>query len=930
MQGFNLLILSCLWLQAWAAKDNLFKNCDQSGFCSRNRHYRRQVEASGQHVPYFVDPQSLEVLEDQKIEGTILKKLESNELVWLPFELSLLKGDNVRFKIDEDRSGVNVKGVNTKRYDETAQAIFDAPETGKYDSLKDKVKITKESVTLTYGTDGQYKAVLDLNSVILTVFYKGEAQISFNSKQLLNFEHYRTEKTNGLHTHSELESTFDMFHDSFEDAKEDTRKLGPESVAGDIVFHEFQHVYGIPEHPDKLSLKETTDTQWPYRLFNVDIFEYYSDSRMPMYGSIPIMVATKPEVSVGVLWMNSADTYVDVKKNSKPKDVSTHWISEAGVLDLVISVGEKPDSINQNLGRLTGYVALPQLFALGYHQCRWNYNDEDDVLDISSKFDEHGMPYDTIWLDVDYTDQRKYFTWHPDAFPDPAGMSRKLDHTGRNLVILLDPHFKLGYEVSDEVDRREITQRDANNATYKRHCWPGESLWIDSLNPSAQVYWDKLHEYSKDNKVFGEAENIHIWNDMSEPSVFDGPETSAHKDNLHYGGWEHRSLHNLVGKSFHELTYKSLVKRYQDKTRQRPFILTRSFFAGSQRTAAFWTGDNMAKWEYLQTSIPMMLTSSVVNMPFSGSDVGGFFGDPSSELLTRWYQTGMWYPFFRAHAHHDSKRREPWVAGEPFSGYMRDALRLRYALLPAFYTAFYESSTNGAPVIRPLFYSNPENTEAYGIDDQFFLGNTGLMVKPVTEKNTRNVQVYIPDTGIYYDYTSGVPHPKAVSVSSPGYIKRGVELGDIPMYLKGGSILPRKDRYRRSSKLMHNDPYHLVVALDKKGDAQGLFYLDDEESFKYKDGDFAVAAFEATDGTIKGSLFVGNAKFTEDLERIFIEKITILGAGDVSSAQVSQNGKKFKASIVKHEGHIEIVGIKIQIDKDWSVKLQTAAAHDEL
>lgn len=930
MQGVNLVIFCIFWLQAWAAKEYLFKNCDQLGFCSRNRHYRHQVEALGSHIPYFVDPESVNIVKGQKIEGKILKKLELNELVSLPFELLLLVGDNVRFKIDEDRSSVNIEGVNTKRYDETVKAVFDEPEEKKYLPLEDRVKIEKESITITYGTDNQFKAVLDLNAVSLAVYYKEEVQVSFNSKQLLNLEHFRTKENNEANTHSELELTFDMFLDSFADSRGDSRKFGPESVAGDIVFHGFEHIYGIPEHADSLSLKDTTESQWPYRLYNVDIFEYFTDSRMPMYGSIPIMTATKPEVSVGVFWMNSADTYVDVKKASKPKSVTTHWMSESGVLDLVILVGEKPAAINKNLGLLTGFTNLPQLFALGYHQCRWNYNDEEDVLDIDSKFDEFQIPYDTIWLDVDYTDKRQYFRWNTDSFPDPQRMLQKLDHTGRNLVILIDPHFKVGYEVSDRIEKAGIGFKDSQNKTYKHHCWPGESVWIDSLNPAAQAYWDELHALSKENAVFGESQNIYLWNDMSEPSVFDGPETSAHKDNLHYGNWEHRSVHNIVGKSFHELTYNALVKRSEHQERQRPFILTRSYFAGSQRTAAMWTGDNMAKWEYLQASIPMVLTSNVVNMPFSGADVGGFFGDPSKELLTRWYQTGIWYPFFRAHAHLDSRRREPWVPGEPFTGHIRDALRLRYALLPAFYTSFYQSSTDGTPVMKPLYYANPENPKVYGIDDQFYLGNTGLMVKPVTEQSARSVEVYIPDTEVYYDYANGEPHSENVKLSSPGIFEKEVSLGDIPMYLKGGSILPRKDRYRRSSKLMRNDPYHIVIALSKEGNAEGALYVDDEESFKYRDGSFGLAAFEASENSIKGALFVGNADFGKTLEGIFIEKITVLGASGVSRAELSQDGQKRILSVNTFDGYIELTGAKIKINSDWEIKLEKKAAHDEL
>lgn len=906
----------------FGVKEELFKKCGNSGFCTRNQYYSQQVNDNSL---YFVDPDSV-VIESNLVSGIVYKKLTLNALVTLPFQLSLNKGDNIRLKIDEDRSHVKLR-INPRRYDEAAASAFDGPEQEKREKLSENVQISSENVIVTYGENNQYTAELSFLPVRLSVSKNGKIQVVVNEKNFLNVEHFRTEEDNHLHINSQLESDFDMFHDSFGDSKGDTLPLGPESVAVDVLFQGFEHIYGIPEHADSFSLRNTAGSE-PYRLFNVDIFEYDTNSRMPMYGAIPLMVGVKPDTSVGVFWINSADTFVDI---TKEKSVRTHWMLENGVLDIVVLIADTPQEINHNYGQLTGFVEIPQLFALGYHQCRWNYNDEKDVLDVSAKMDEHRIPYDTIWLDIEYTDKKKYFTWHPDNFPHPLEMLKTLDHTGRNLVIIIDPHLKTEYEVSDFASENGIVIKDSTNSTYKGHCWPGESVWIDGLNPSSQKYWDSLHEYSTSNKFMGKSTNIHLWNDMNEPSFFNGPETTSPRDNLHFGDWEHRSVHNLWGKSFHELTYNSLKERLKTTKRQRPFVLTRSYFAGSQRTAAMWTGDNMAKWQYLKMSIPMILTSNVVGMPFSGADVGGFFGDPSKTLLTRWYQTGIWYPFFRAHAHIDARRREPWIPGEPFTSIIRDAVRLRYALLPTMYTVFFESSTNGSPVWKPMVYENPENLQTYGIDDQFFLGNSGIMVKPVTEEDASEISVYIPDTEVYYDYSNGKVLDTAIRHDSPGFISKKVELSDIPMYIKGGSIITRKDRYRRSSKLMENDPYLLVIALDRSGTAEGILYIDDGESHDYKSGKYVLVQLKASRDSISATVVSTDREYASTLGKIKIEKITILGMEqEVSLVEVEQNGRKWAPNF-KQEGNMQVNNPGLRINAEWQISFSAKLfGHDEL
>lgn len=912
-------------MAALAVKHELFKNCDQSGFCVRNRHFARKILELKQSSPYYVDETRVEVNADG-ITGNINKDLPNGDKVTFNFHLLLLKEDSIRFKVDEIRSEATVGLVNGSRFDGTASAAFDEDPLKKTLRFYPKVQKKNSQLSFKYGPDGMYTLTLEYRPLLLTILKNGKKEIIFNDKQFFNMEHYRAKADNVNHINPDLESDFDMFEDSFADSKEDTKPLGPEAIGVDITLYGYNIAYGIPEHADSLNLKSTLDSASPYRLFNVDIFEYETDSRMPMYGSIPFLIGIAPSSSVGIFWMNSADTFVDIDRT---KHLSTHWMSENGVMDVVFLTANSPLEITQKFGILTGNIKMPQKFALGYHQCRWNYVSEKDVLDVHSKMDEHLIPYDTIWLDVEYTDKKKYFTWDDSQFPNHIEMIKSLDETGRNLVVIVDPHLKTEYEVSDYIASHKLAMKNREGKTYKGHCWPGESLWIDSFNPTSQLYWDFLFRNST-NSFIGEEQNVYLWNDMNEPSVFNGPETSAPRDNLHYQGYEHRSVHNLMGKSFHELTYHSLIKRMADSKRQRPFILTRAFFAGSQRTAAMWTGDNMAKWEYLKVSIPMVLTSNIVNMPFSGADVGGFFGDPTNELLTRWYQTGIWYPFFRAHAHIDSRRREPYLAGEPYTSIIRDAIRLRYALLPTFYTLFHESSVSGSPIWRPMSFDFPDDISGYEVDDQFFLGSSGLLIKPVTDEDASDVRIVIPQDGeVYYDYTNGKFHEKATAVGKSGFIKKQVQLSDIPMYLKGGSIITRQDRYRRSSKLMAKDPYTLVIALDKLGSATGSLYLDDNESLAYESGEFSIVQFRMVELKINSSIDGNFAQASSFLE---VEKIIIIGFdGDVDSVSVQQGELTSEASVYQNGSYLEIKNPSISLSENWSIELKTKGqSHDEL
>lgn len=644
----------------------------------------------------------------------------------------------------------------------------------------------------------------------------------------------------------------------------------------------------------------------PYRLYNADVFEYEMDSPMTLYGAIPFMQAHRKDSTVGVFWLNGAETWVDIIKSKSAAnalslgvaghtDTQTHWISESGLIDVFVFLGPEPKDVIKSYSELTGYTQLPQGFAIAYHQCRWNYVTDEDVMDVDRKFDKHNIPYDVIWLDIEYTHEKKYFTWDPMTFPNTKEMHEQLDKHDRKLVAIIDPHIKnvADYPIIEEMKTKDLAAKNKENNQYEGWCWPGSSYWVDCFNPAAIDWWKSLFRY---DKFVGSFANTFIWNDMNEPSVFNGPETTMPKDNMHFGNWEHRDVHNINGMTFHNATYEAMLERKKGEIR-RPFVLTRSFYSGSQRLGAMWTGDNQANWDHLAASIPMVLNQGISGFPFGGADVGGFFGNPGKDLLTRWYQAGAFYPFFRGHAHIDTRRREPYLAGSPYTEIITQALRLRYALLPAWYTAFHEASTTGAPVVRPNFYVHPTDDHGFALDDQLYLGSTGLLAKPVTTEGAESVSIYLADDTPYYDYFDYTIHTGRGTKTIPA------PLDKIPLLMRGGHVIPRRDRPRRSSGLMKHDPLTLVIALDAAGNAQGELYLDDGETFDYEQGAsihrrfiFDTPTNALTSVDINAATGSKTAAYLKQMAKVRVEKVIIVGAPEAwegkTAVYVSEEGAK--------------------------------------
>lgn len=871
-----LLLLALLHLSSVSSwKRDEFRNCNQTPFCKRARSRKpgfcsliaTDVSISDGDVIAKLIPKDTPQTEKEEEE-----QVHQEPIKPLILSLSVYQDGILRLKIDEDPTLDPPK----KRF-EVPHVVVPEFEAKKLWLQRISTKVIDgdtSSSSIVYLSDS-YEAVLRHEPFEVYIREKEGNQnrvLSLNSHGLFDFEQLRTKKEG------------DDWEERFR-GHTDTRPYGPQSISFDVSFYDADFVYGIPEHASSLALKPTrgpgVEHSEPYRLFNLDVFEYIHDSPFGLYGSIPFMLSHgKSRGTSGFFWLNAAEMQIDVLGSNwdtessialplSQRRIDTVWMTEAGIVDAFFFVGPAPKDVVRQYTTVTGNPAMPQLFSTAYHQNRWNYRDEEDVANVDSKFDEYDIPYDVLWLDIEHTDGKRYFTWDKVLFPNPQEMQRKLYGKGRHMVTIVDPHIKRdeSFHLHKEASKKGYYVKDATGKDYDGWCWPGSSSYPDMLNPEIRSWW--AEKFSFENYV-GSTPSLYIWNDMNEPSVFNGPEVTMPRDALHYGGVEHRELHNAYGYYFHMATADGLILRGDKK--DRPFVLSRAFFPGSQRYGAVWNGDNSAEWDHLRVSVPMILSLGLTGISFSGADVGGFFGNPEPELLVRWYQLGAFYPFFRGHAHHDTKRREPWLFGERNTELIRDSIHTRYTLLPYFYTLFREANTSGAPVLRPLWMEFPSDEATFSNDEAFMVGDS-LLVQGIYNERAKRTSVYLPGGQSWYDFRSGSVYK--------GGMTHNLDVSEetIPAFQRAGTIIPRKDRFRRSSTQMANDPYTLVIALNSSKAAEGVLYVDDGKSFEFEEGAYIHRRFVFSDGKLastKMGTSVGTAKYPFFSECV-LDRIILLG-----------------------------------------------------
>lgn len=559
------------------------------------------------------------------------------------------------------------------------------------------------------------------------------------------------------------------------------------------------------------------------RFWNTDAPRYEDDGGRRLYQSHPWVMGVRPDGSAfGVIADNTW-------KGSLTLEGDILFSSEGPAFRVVVIEKDSPQEVVKALADLTGHMEMPPLWALGYQQCRWSYFPDTRVKEVADSLRLHKIPADVIWMDIDYMDKFKVFTFDPERFPDPKGLNDYLHSRGFKSVYMIDPGVKVekGYRVDDEGTAAGYWVADSLGRPYVGEVWPGDCHFPDFTRPEVQQWWSGLYKDYMATGIDG------VWNDMNEPAVFNVPTKTMPESNRHLGsslsGGEgltagpHLRHHNQYGLNMVKASREGILAANPDK---RPFVLTRANFLGGHRYAATWTGDNASDPKLMEMSVPMSLNLGLSGQPFNGPDIGGFFDDCTPELLAQWTAMGVYFPFVRNHSCAGTANQEPWAFGEETLDACRTAINRRYRLLPYIYTLFREAHETGMPIMRPLFFADPADPSLRSEDRAFMLGGD-LIVVP--------------------RWADGVAMPKGNW--------REIKLEDTPddgyqarLYQREGSIIPLAPPAQNTEEYS-TDELTLLVSRDEAGNAEGRLYEDAGEGFGFHRGEYADWTIRASKGS---------------------------------------------------------------------------------
>lgn len=513
-----------------------------------------------------------------------------------------------------------------------------------------------------------------------------------------------------------------------------------------------------------------------YEMWNSDVYAPHVPEIDALYQSIPLLVVHEEEATYGLFLDNPGRTCFDMRSEGDGFLIQ----SETGSFDYYFIAGPTMKEVVGRYTSLTGRMELPPQWALGYHQSRYSYMSQDEVLELARTFREKDIPCDVIYLDIHYMEGYRVFTFDPVRFPDPRGMIAELKSMGIRIVPIVDPGVKL--DLNYEVFREGVTAgyfcRKPSGEPFVGPVWPGQSVFPDFTEDDVSRWWGDLHTFYTEMGIEG------AWNDMNEPAVFNESKTMD-IDTIHGNNGSpvtHGEVHNLYGLLMSKATFEGLGRHLGGN---RPFVLTRAGYAGIQRYAAVWTGDNRSFWEHMAMAMPMVLNLGLSGVSFAGPDIGGFAHHCSGELLARWTQMGALFPYCRNHSELSSIRQEPWSFGPEIEAICREYIGLRYRLMPLIYSVFRESAESGLPVIRPLVLEYPDDPSVANLSDQFLLGDS-LLVAPIYRAGDDHRAVYLP-SGRWQDYWTGE------TLEGGRHVLAYAPLDKLPLYVKAGGIIPHAD-----------------------------------------------------------------------------------------------------------------------------------------
>lgn len=828
----------------------LYRNCNELRFCAENinnTHKRISIKAGTQNLKRNLYSADL-LLDDDETEF----KLNIYKIKDSGFRFRIDPGQNLsnyRFDINLDDIIVNKSKITT--YEDIKVEYFKS-----YDIIH---------------AQNEIDAYINFNPLTITFARNDKYYLTINSENFLFIE-----------DGEKLDNTeFQRFTETY--------PHGKTAVGIDVSFMSPKaRITGFSEGTYPANLEDTESN--PERRYSRDSYA--------MYGFIPLLTGHCAEfdsISPTIFWINPSDMFIKIITKSTSRVASL--ISEGGFIDLIIFIDSMPNVL-RDYSYITGRAPLPPAFSFGYHQSKYGYKSQQEVQNILDKMNEIGFPHDVIWLDIDHLHNFSPLWVNRTWFPNTAEFFEKQKKLGRYVVRIVDPHLPVNLEHTAYKEAKNLDYfiKNSSKSDAIAPCWPGDSSWPDFFRNEVRNWWATQFSYERGDW----ADNVFVWNDMNEIAVFDRIEGTNHKDWLHMNNSvESREVHSAYGLFMTSGTYKGLLDRNNSKV--RPFLLTRSFFSGSQKFAWHWSGDNADTYEHLQLSIDMLISSNMNGLPFTGSDVGGFTGNVTDELHARWFQAGAaLYPFFRQHAAINVNYREPYLYKNSKPNIyktMLESTKTRYRLLPLWYTAAYHHTIDGSPVVAPLWYRYNSQNEFHDVRFQAIIDDR-IMVTPLVIENTTSVNVTKPPGKWYQLFKGRVLIDNYTSIES--------SLGEpAPMFIRAGSIVPIFIESSTTIKDQLTKDIELHIALNENVKASGDLYLDDGTSFEYKNGAYNLVNFEFSINvlTIKVSNKLGSISNR-------IKRLMIYGATNYKSIKIGDR------SYDPSTGILTITGIDADINEN--------------
>ena len=606
-----------------------------------------------------------------------------------------------------------------------------------------------------------------------------------------------------------------------------------------------EHYFGLGDKTGPLDRRDQAFSLW-----NTDAYRF-QESTDPIYKSIPYFMTYRAGSAAGVLLDNTWRTSFDFGKETKN---AYSFGAADGPVDYYVFYGPTPKQVVEAYAWLTGTPPLPPLWSLGFHQSRYSYMSQERVLEIANRLRADRIPSDAIYLDIDFQEKNRPFTINSTAFPDFKKMVAELKAKDFHLVTITDLHIAnlpaSNYRPYASGIAGDHFVKSPDGSVYVGSVWPGPSVFPDFTRQQTRAWWGTLYQGLRQDGVDG------FWNDMNEPSIFKTPTKTMPENVLHRidePGFKqrtatHAEIHNVYGMENSRATFEGL-KVLDPNT--RPFVLTRATYAGGQRYGVTWTGDNSSSWNHLRMATPMLENLGLSGFAFSGADVGGFAGSPSTELLTRWLEIAAFYPIDRDHTEKGTADQEPWAGGPKQEAIRRRFIEARYRLMPYLYTLAEEASRTGLPIMRPLFLEYPDAASDHhplDIDNaassEFLVGRDLLIAPPPYPDELDSYTVEFPSLG-WYDFWSGerVPDPvhSAADISPtaipeaqpPLTLSVHPELAQLPVYVHAGTILPMAPVVQSTNETPDGP---LILRVYQGDPCTGEIYQDDGKSYSYLDG----------------------------------------------------------------------------------------------